>query len=38
VRDLLVEGNRVVRDGELTGVDARKIAGQAKSRVARLMS
>ena len=38
VRDLLVEGNHVVRDGELTGVDARKIAEQAKSRVARLMS
>jgi len=38
VRDLLVEGNRVVSDGELTGVDARKIAGQAQRRVARLMS
>lgn len=38
VRDLLVEGKRVVRDGELTGVDAGKIAAQAKSRVARLMS
>jgi len=38
VRDLLVEGNRVVRDGELTGVDAGKIAAQAQKRVARLMS
>ena len=38
VRDLLVEGRRVVSDGELTGVDARKIADHAKSRVARLMS
>ncbi len=38
VRDLLVEGKRVVSGGELTGVDARKIAKHAQKRVARLMS
>lgn len=38
VRDLLVEGNRVVSDGELTGVDAGKVAEHAQRRVARLMS
>jgi len=36
VRDLLVEGNRVVSNGELTGVEARKVAEHAKDRVARL--
>jgi len=38
VRDLLVEGNRVVNNGELTGVDGRKVAEHAQKRVARLMS
>jgi cytosine/adenosine deaminase-related metal-dependent hydrolase len=38
VRDLLVEGKRVVSDGELTGVDAREISAHAHKRVARLMS
>ncbi len=38
VRDLLVEGRRVVSDGELTGVDARQVAQQARTRVERLMS
>jgi len=38
VRGLLVEGNRVVSGGELTGVDAREIAEQAQKRVARLMA
>ncbi len=38
VRDLLVEGKRVVSNGELTGVDARKVAEHAQKRVARLMS
>ncbi len=37
VRDLLVEGNRVVSNGELTGVDVRKVAEHARHRVARLM-
>jgi len=38
VRDLLVEGHRIVSNGELTGVDARKVAKHAQKRVARLMS
>ncbi len=38
VRDLLVEGRRVVSNGELTGVDARKVAEHARRRVAGLMS
>ncbi len=38
VRDLLVEGRRVVSGGGLTGVDARKIALHAQKRVARLVS
>ena len=37
VRDLLVEGNRVVSNGELTGVDVRKVAEHVRHRVARLM-
>ena len=38
VRDLLVEGHRVVNNGELTGVDAYKVAEHAQKRVARLIS
>lgn len=36
VRDLLVEGQRVVRDGRLTGVDTADLAGRADRAVARL--
>jgi cytosine/adenosine deaminase-related metal-dependent hydrolase len=38
VRDLLVEGRRVVRDGRLTGVDAEDIARRSRARVARLLA
>lgn len=38
VRNLLVEGRSVVSNGELTGVDVRKVSEHAQKRVARLMS
>lgn len=37
VRDLLVEGRGVVRDGRLVGIDARVLAGRAAARVQRLV-
>ncbi|NNJ77102.1 MAG: hypothetical protein HKP56_18310 [Anderseniella sp.] len=37
VRDLLVEGRRVVTGGGLTGIDACEIAEQGQESVARLM-
>ena len=36
VRDLLVEGRAVVRDGRLTGVDGAEVARRARQRVERL--
>jgi cytosine/adenosine deaminase-related metal-dependent hydrolase len=37
VRDLLVEGRRVVRDGQLVGLDLEPVLQRAAARVARLM-
>ncbi len=38
VRHLLVEGRQVVRDGQLTGIDASALATAARSATARLMA
>jgi len=38
VRDLLVEGRPVVRDGALTGVELAAVVERARARVARLMA
>jgi len=38
VRDLLVEGRPVVRDGALTGVEVAAVVERARARVARLMA
>ena len=37
VRDLLVEGRRVVRDGRLAGVEVEAVVERANRRMARLM-
>ena len=36
VRDLLVEGQQIVTGGQLTGLDVRVLAGQARTAIARL--
>ena len=38
VRDLVVEGRRVVREGRLTGVEVETVVERANRRVARLMA
>ena len=38
VRDLMVEGRRVVREGRLTGVEIETVVERANRRVARLMA
>ena len=38
VRDLLVEGRRVVTDGRLAGVEIETVLEQASRRLARLMA
>ena len=37
VRDLIVEGRQVVRDGSLTGVDLGAVLERGRGRLARLM-
>ena len=38
VRDLVVEGRRVVRDGRLAGVEIEAVLEAAAARLARLMA
>ena len=38
VRDLIVEGRRVVREGRLTGVEVETVVERANRRMARLMA
>ena len=38
VRDLIVEGRQVVRDGNLTGLDLDSVLERARARLARLMA